>query len=304
MKKLSLLAAAVVLLFSTTVFAGTKDGWELELKQLSLNLTSTEVHNSREYKENAVSNARLTSDSQTFIQGRLGFAANYFASKLFWSNTLNMEYGKTNVRPLDAEEVVTENADKIVLATDLTYRLWKEESFLGGFEAGPFVSAEYETEFDPQEVEIEIDGVKYKDTLNRRQIVRGKVGGKLFEGKYLKQLYAAYVFEKDFTDSPTSDKTAFEAGFRAEAELREGVKLVAWSYYRNYLSQSEDKISDLDYEVEAEARLDIKLWNNLSVAPFINYYSASAEHFNCVGDNWYTGISLSYSMFFKKADEI
>ncbi len=46
MKKLSLLAVATFLLFSTTAFAGTKEGWELELKQLSLSITSTEVHNS------------------------------------------------------------------------------------------------------------------------------------------------------------------------------------------------------------------------------------------------------------------
>ena len=61
---------------------------------------------------------------------------------------------------------------------------------------------------------------------------------------------------------------------------------------------------DLDYEVEAEVRLDVKLWNNLAVAPFVNYYCASAQHFNCVADNWYTGIQISYSTFFKKANEI
>ena len=175
------------------------------------------------------------------------------------------------------------------------------EDFIGGFEAGPFVNIGYETEFDAPEIEIE-EGVK--ETGNRKQILRGKAGFKLFEGKYLKELYAAYVFERDFTYTPETNRSAFEAGFKAEAEVREGVKFVAWSYYRDYLSYSEETISDLDYEVEAELRLDVKLWNNLAVAPFVNYYCAAAQRFNCVADNWYTGIQISYSTFFKKAEEI
>ena len=289
-------AVLVCFLFATVVLAeGTKNGWELNLQQLSLNLTSTEVHNSAP----EFSQTRLKADSQTSIQGKLDFFANYFASKLFWSNGLKAEYGKTYVRPIDKEETITENANKILLTTDLTYRLWKIENFLGGFEAGPFANIGYETEFDATEVEI--GGVKKR---HLRQIIRAKAGAKLFEGKYLKELYIAAVGESDFTYSPTSDKFACEAGFKAETDIRDGVKFIAWSYYRNYLSQSKEYTSDLEYEVEAELRLDVKLWNNLAVAPFVNYYSASAKRFNCVAENWYTGISLSYSTFFVKAKEI
>lgn len=292
------LCAIMLMLSAQFVYSdGTKEGLELELKQLAVSITSTEIHNSSP----TFSSARVTGDSQTAIQGKLDFEAKYFATKLLWTNTLLMEYGKTSVRPVNKEEVVTENSDKISLISDLTYRLWKvNEDFIGGFEAGPFANIGYETEFDAPEVEI--DGEKV--TGNRKQILRGKVGAKLFEGKYLKELYAAYVFERDFTYSPESTNTAFEAGFRAEADIREGVKFVAWSYYRDYQTYSEEKISDLDYEVEAEVRLDVKLWNNLAVAPFVNYYCASAQHFNCVADNWYTGIQISYSTFFKEANEI
>ena len=298
MKKLSLLAVAAFLLFSTTAFAGTKEGLELELKQLAVSITSTEVHNSSP----TFSSARISGDSQTAIQGKLDFDARYFLPKFLWTNNLLMEYGKTSVRPRDKEEIVTENSDKISLISDLTYRLWKvDEDFIGGFEAGPFVNLGYETEFDAPEIEIE-EGVKERG--NRKQILRGKAGAKLFEGKYLKELYAAYVFERDFTYTPETNREAFEAGFRVEAEIREGVKFVAWSYFRDYLSYSEENISDLDYESESEIRLDVKLWNNLSIAPFVNYYCASAQHFNCVAENWYTGITISYSTFFKKAEEI
>ncbi len=286
MKKL-LVLLTVFFAVSAAAFAGTKEGWEVELRQLSLNVTSTEVHNSDEN----FAESRVKADSQTFIQGKLDFAANYFASKLFWSNTIFGEYGKTYIRPVDKDETITENANKVLFTTDLTYRLWKVENFLGGFEAGPFANVGYETQFDNS------------NGYPLRKVLRGKAGAKLFEGKYLKELYAAYVIESDYTYRPESTNTAYEAGFRAEKEIRDGVKFVAKGYYRDYQTYTEEKISDLDYEFEGEVRLDVMLWNNLSVAPFLNYYCASAQRFECVAETWYTGISISYSTFFKKAVE-
>jgi len=270
---------------------GVKSGWQLELKKLALNLTSTEVKNAQIYKNQSVPNARLTSDSQTLIQATLNFAADFYAPKTFWSNTLLAEYGKTYLRPVGKDELINENADKILITTDYTYRLWDIENFFGGFEAGPFLSLGYETEFDAQE------------NSEIKKIIRGMLGLKLFEGKYIKSLYAAAVGEADYTYEPESTKFAAEAGFKVEQPLREGLKVMYYGYYRNYLGESVEKITDLQYEMEFDVRLDVMLYKNLSLAPFVNYYCAEAKHFSGIGENFYTGISLTYSTFFKKADE-
>ncbi len=55
--------------------------------------------------------------------------------------------------------------------------------------------------------------------------------------------------------------------------------------------------------MEFDVRLDVMLYKNLSLAPFVNYYCAEAKYFSGIGENLYTGISLTYSTFFKKADE-
>lgn len=269
-----------------------QQGWQFELKRLSLNITSTEVQNAEIYKINGVSNARLTSDSQTLIQGLFNFSADLFAKKSFWSNTVFAEYGKTYIRAPGKEEVINENADKILITTDYTYRLWNIQNFLGGFEAGPFINAGYETEFNAQ------------DDSALKKIIRGMAGAKLFEGKYLKRLYAAAVGEADYTYNPESTKFAVETGIKAEQPLREGLKVLYSGYYRNYISESKERISDLKYEMEIDIRLDVMLYKNLSFAPFINYYAAEAKHFSAKGENLYTGISLSYSTFFKKAKDV
>jgi len=202
-----------------------------------------------------------------------------------------MEYGKTYIRPVGKDEVINESADKILLTTDYTYRLWKVENFLGGFEAGPFANIGYETEFNPQE----------NNPL--KKIVRGMIGAKLFEGKYLKSLYVAAVGEADYTYEPETSRFALETGFKLENPIREGLKVVSFGYYRNYINESTKRITDLEYEFEFDVRLDVMLYKNLSLAPFINYYSAQAKHFSGKGENLYTGLSLTFSTFFKKAKE-
>ncbi|MDD3065953.1 MAG: hypothetical protein PHT24_06835, partial [Endomicrobiaceae bacterium] len=212
----SLCALFIGLLFTAQNLYALKDGWQLELKKIALNVTSTEVQNAETYKAAGVSNARLTSDSQTLMQGTFNFAADYFAPKSFWSNTLLMEYGKTYLRPVGKDEITNENVDKILITTDYTYRLWNIKDFLGGFEAGPFVNIGYETEFTPQ------------DNTPLKKIIRGMAGAKLFEGKYLKSLYAAGVGEADYTYEPESTKFALEAGFKLENPIREGLKVVSF----------------------------------------------------------------------------
>ncbi|WP_428898315.1 hypothetical protein Dip518_000507 [Parelusimicrobium proximum] len=288
LKKASLLFA-VVFLCAAGAFAQDKSkmGWELLLDRASLNLTNTTVKHSTRY--DGFPNSKLTADSQTLIQGYMNLQGNYYAPSYVWGNTLLAEYGRTKVRPADGDTLTTENADRILFTTDYTMRLWDIKDFLGGFEAGPFANVGYETEFTSQA------------GANRKQVVRGKLGAKAFEGKYVKNLYAAAVFEEDFTYSPDSQKMAWEAGVKLEKELREGVKAQFTGLFRDYFYESEDHATDIDYEFELDARMDVLVLKNLSVAPFINYYAAQAKHFGGLGQNIFVGVSFSFSHVFLAA---
>ncbi len=261
-----------------------KEGLEVDLRQLSLNFTSTEIKNSNPN----FTSSRLNTDSEVHIQGKLDFMTNYFFNKFFWSNSLISEYGKTYIKPKDLEKYETENVDKILLNTDLTLRAWLFENVLGGFETGPFASIEYETEFNSDQ--------------NLKKILRSKFGIKAFEGKYIKDLYFAYILEEDYTYEKNSNKTGYETGYNLIFDIKEGIKFANFLKFRKYLSIEKENISDLDYEFETEIRLDVKLFNKLSLAPFINYYRSALKTPHISADNWYTGISLSYSNMFKKAD--
>ena len=286
MKKLVSILA--VLLIAAPVFAQDgKQGWQVELKKLAFDLTNTEVKHAQEY--DGFSNARLTSDSQTSVRGSWDSIADYHAQHYVWNNQLLMDYGRTKIRPVDGEALTNENADRILLQTGYTQRLWRIEDFLGGFEAGPFATIGYETEFTKPH------------HSPRTRILRGMAGAKLFDGKYLKKLYAALVGERDFTYSPYASKLAWETGIELEVPVREGVKFKADAMFRDYLDSTKTHHTDLDWELEANARLDVQLYKDLYVAPFVSYYTAQGKYIGPRGENVYVGVSFSFSRVFHAA---
>ena len=286
MHKRLFLLLAVVLSCTLNLAAqdGKKTGWQLELKTAALDLTSTQVKHSDTYQ--AFPDAKLNADSQTLIRGRLHLTGDYFGQHYLWANSVFMEYGKTTVKPENGEKVTPENADKILVSTDYTLRLWSVQDFLGGFEAGPFVSVAYETEFNA--------------TGNNRikKVVRGSAGAKLFEGKYLKSLFAAGFMEYDFTYPEHAVNYGYEAGLNLEYLVREGVTAKFMALFRDYCYTTKKLYTDLDYSLELDARMDVLVLKNLAVAPFINYYTAQGKYVGPRGENIYIGVSFSFSHTF------
>jgi hypothetical protein len=114
-------------------------------------------------------------------------------------------------------------------------------------------------------------------------------------------LYAAFVAERDYTYKPYATKTAWEAGIKLEAPVREGVTFKCGALFRDYLDSTHKHPTDLDWEASADARLDVQVYKNLYVAPFISYYTAKGKYINDRGENVYIGVSLSFSHIFHEA---
>jgi len=292
MKITKIFLFTVLIALTANAFAkeNTRRGWQLELQQLGLNITSTNVSHATDYA--GFADARLTANDQTTIQGTLDFNAEYFGRHYLWSSGILAEYGKNTIEQTDGTKVTTESEDRIIFDTSYTIRLWNVENFLGGFEAGPYILAAYETEFNTT------GGAPLK------KIIRGEGGAKLFEGKYLKSLYVSGLFEEDLTYPQHSSKYGWAAGFDVHIPIREGVKATFKGIWRDYLYESVDLPTDLDYSLELDARMEVLVWKNFSVAPFINYFTAQGKHVAARGQNVYIGISVSFSKLFKEAKPV
>ncbi len=251
----------------------------LNIRRIGLEMSKTEVRNADQYQDSPIQ--ALNADSQDFIKGVLDTALEYKRNKFKWDNSLFMEYGKTTLKPYNKPETSNENADKILLSSDMSWACWE----FGGLKFGPTVRGAYETEF-----------VASGDAP-RQNLIRSNAGLSLFDHKIIKSLYLTGVYEYDFTysDDKTS-KTAAELGWRLEYKVREGVKLSTNGYYREYLSYSDYVATDLDRDLSAVFRMDTNLWGNFTMGPYAQYRRAKARGASKYGSNFIIGISFNYIM--------
>lgn len=260
--------------------SGSNIAWRANFRRVALEVSNTSVSNASEYKDSP--NAKLSADGESQIKGIFDFVLERESAGSKWDNSLFMEYGETRVKPAEGDPTKTENADKILLKTDYTEKIWKYEEA----DVGPFGSLGYQTEFTANE------------DAPRTKTFRGMAGIKLFNGTYLKELYAAAVQEVDLTYAQSIDKSAYEVGLRAEYPLREGVKFQLEGYWRDYIYFSRYQATDFNYEFNLIARMDVKITDIASIAPYVNYFQAKARGAEKEGSNFLIGLSLVYADIF------
>ncbi len=281
MKKISLaLLVALLPVYGwadeALVDAADKGSLVLAVRRIGLEWSKTQVRNSLQYQNSPVS--ALKADSQDFIKGVFDTALEYNKNRFQWDNSLFMEYGETKLKPVDGDEQVSENADDILLSSNLSYACWET----AGFKFGPTVRAAYDTEF------------KTTGDSPRQNIIRSSAGLSLFDNAVIKSLYLTGVHEYDFTYSQTISKLAAELGWRLEYQVREGVKLSTNGYYREYLSYSIYEATDLERDFSAVVRMDTNLWGDLTMGPYVQYRRARARGVDVYGSNFIMGISFNY----------
>ena len=249
----------------------------LAVRRIGLEWSQTDVKNADVYEDSPVS--ALKADSQTFVKGVFDTALEYSKNRFQWDNSLFMEYGETKLKPVDEPETVSENADDILLSSNLSYACWE----FSGFKFGPTVRAAYDTEF------------KTADGTPRQNILRTNAGISLFDNEIVKSLYLTGVYEYDFTYAgEENSKLAAEIGWRLEYKIRDGVKLSSNGYYREYLSYSLYEETDLERDLSAVLRLDTNLWGDLTMGPYVQYRRARARGVDVYGSNFIMGISFNY----------
>lgn len=249
--------------------------FDLNIRRIGVDWTKTSIGHAEEYADSPVT--AFTASSQDSFVGVVDVALEYGFDRLRWDNSLFMNYGKTTLKPYNEPSTTDEKADKILFASDLSYACWNWDTV----KLGPIVRAEYETEF--------------KGNPHIRKIARPSAGIALFDHVVLKTLYVTAVYENDFTimDDPVS-KFAMETGWRAEYEIRDGVKFASDGYYREYLNYSQYVPTDFRRDLSANARLDTNLWGDFTFGPYVEYRRALARAAEHYGSNMTVGLSFSY----------
>lgn len=249
--------------------------FDLNIRRIGVDWTKTQIGHAEEYSNSPV--AAFTASGQDSFVGVFDTALEYGFDRLRWDNSLYMDYGKTTLKPYNAPSTTDEKADKILFTSDLSYAVWDWENV----KLGPIMRTEYETEF--------------VGAPKRRRVLRPSAGIALFDHAVFKTLYTTAVYENDFTYMDDSvSKFALEAGWRAEYEIREGVRFTSDGYYREYLNYSQYVPTDFERDLLVNARLDTNLWGDFTFGPYVNYRRAKARAAEHYGSNMTVGLSFNY----------
>ncbi|MBR6355806.1 MAG: DUF3078 domain-containing protein [Alphaproteobacteria bacterium] len=280
MKKLNLLMLPALALAATANAAKAEEpqlGWTAELKKAGIELSSTDIKNSEEYKSSP--NSELSGDSETVTKGILDFSLTNRQEKFKWENNLFAEYGKTKLKPHNAPNITNETADKILLSTDYARKVWRYWEA----DVGPFANLAYQTEFEPN------------DDAPRTKIFRGMTGIKMFDGPIIKNAYAALVGEYDFTySSNKTTKWAYELGLNATYPIREGVNFNYDTYFRDYFKYSSYNPHDFDYEWSNKANMMVDVYKGLQIGPYVQYFRAKDRGAHKYGSSTIIGVEGSF----------
>lgn len=280
MRKISLIALLLltpVYAFAADAQETTQSDWVLNIRRIGLDLSKTSVENAAAYADSPI--AVLKAADQELFKGIGDIALEYKKDKLSWNNSVFTEYGKTTLKPYNDVETSNENADKLLLSSDVSYACWSA----AGFKFGPTGRLQYETEYTAN------------GSVPRQNIARANAGFAVFDHPIVKDLHVAGVYEYDFTYSgETVSKLAAEFGWRLEYQLREGVKLSTDGYYREYLDYSMYVGTDLERDLSAVGRLDTNLWGDFTMGPYVQYRLAKSREADVYGSNFIVGISFSY----------
>ncbi len=283
MRKLDLCISALGLsVFAFSASANNVDDYSLNanIKRIAL-----------EYMEHSVSNKNdpnypdsYNADEKSNIGGIFDANVTYEKDSMVWVNGIFAEYGKSETTEAG---VTTENEDKdeILLYTDYTHKVWQLEQGI----VGPFAYLGYETEFTSFDL---------NDESYRTKILRAKVGMKLYEGKYFKQLYIAAVEENDMTYDDNNMKTGAEIGYEFNYALNPYTTFISDGYYRHFFSYSEKEPTDFEYKLAFNNRIQTKLTGDLYLAPFYNYELAETRGARSSRAHSTIGLSLTYNKSF------
>ena len=289
MKKIIMTLAALSAILTPSITMAEETSEQMVANKATLKANIKRI--ALEYMEHSASNKNdpnypdsYNSDEQSTIGGLFDGNITYETTDKVWVNGLFANYSKSETTE-DNVKTENENTDEILLFTDYTQKIWQLEDGV----VGPFGYLGYETEFTT----FDLNNESY-----RTKILRAKVGLKLYDGKYFKQLYLAVIEEDDMTYNSDNMKTGSEIGYEFNYPINENTSLVSDGYYRHFFSYSEKEPTDFEYKLAFNNRIETKLTGDLYLAPFYNYELAETRGASKSRSQSTFGLSLSYNKSF------
>lgn len=265
--------------------------WTVNFRDFGFNLTQNVVVRDAEAFA-PVSNARIQgyNETQVGVVAKLDVDYRYRTHKL--TNTFEMEYSESRLRPPGEPSVFNVPNNRLQYLLTATENLARFPWAWLGDSIGPSLGLQYDGEVK-----------QLPNTNKRRNIYSAFPGIEIFDGSFVKSLQLTGNVKRDHTVDPVESQ--YGARIRAVASCPVPVghggkgtfQFESWTNY--FFRRPNDQPADLLIEGDASAKLQIPIWKELTLAPFIDAYYFKLKARPISGYSVQSGVSLSFSRLWK-----
>lgn len=260
--------------------------WRVNLRELSMQFANTQVQNNDGFAQ--VRDARVQAIGQIVTQAGAKLFSEFYWNRMRWDTGVSADYGRVTLKPKGIAPIVNVIKDSLVFETELRHRSLFLEKGRTRASLGPFANVAYDTQFTKP------------DDIPKREVVRGKIGLKLFDGSRLKEFYAGPALQTDYSFPTPYTQSGYAAGLRWDSPIpKTPVHLRVDVSYLEFFPSRRDTAADLRRTLDVTAKMRVPFFGNLNLSPFVSYYLFEGKTVKATGYNILFGFALDYSRLWK-----
>lgn len=260
--------------------------WLLNFRDVGLNVQNTKVV--RDDAFNGVPNSRIQGFDELLIGGEFKADADYLLQPYRWSNTLELEYARSHLRPRDAPPVTNTTANRINFLTTGTKRVGviKENWFARQW--GPSLGLQYDGQFEAA------------PGLKRKQIYSALPGVSFYDGTWVRNFELTANIKRDLSRDPPNTQTGLHTRLLVSKDIGPSPVKLQGELWTNYFFLTKtDTAQDLRVEGDANLKLRVPLRRYLSVAPFVDFYYFQLKTQPLWGYSAMMGVQIGFARLWK-----
>lgn len=209
-----------------------------------------------------------------------------------WTNSLNAQYSETRVYPPGRPRVVNLSNNRGTFQTNLTKNLGQVGPSWLSDSAGPSLGVMWDGDLK-----------RRRAGARRRGVASVLPGVEAYDGSLFKSLQLSGTLQRDYSEAPPKSdyglyaRALFEHRFVLPGGTPARLVGETWSTY--LFRRKEDQPGDLLLEGDANAKLAIPLWADVTLSPFVDLYFCRLKERPLTGYSVMTGVSLGFSRLWK-----
>lgn len=258
--------------------------WRVHLRDQSVSLSNTKVV--RDPALNSVSNARVQAFDELLIGWVSKTDAEYQNARTKWTNTLEMEYARSRLRPPGQPDILSTPKNRLEARTGAALNAARFPVAWIASSMGPSLGVEYEGELE-----------RLPNT-RRKHKVSVLPGVELFNGTLLRSISLSANLQRDYT--PPSPVNQYGARLRALMSAPWGPATLGGELGTRYFFLTpHDTPADLRLELNALVKVQLPLFKRFTVAPYFDFLFVQHKTTDATGYSAVTGLSVGFSRLWK-----